>query len=57
MDTWLHAIHADGGQRFRWFVLNRYGELIVMSVKTFESEDEAKLDLEAHLTLMGRSAA
>lgn len=57
MDTWLHVVHVDGNQLFQWFVLNSYGELIVMSAKTFCLEDDAKADLKEFLQLMGREAA
>ena len=57
MDTWLHLIHVDGQLRYRWYMLNSYGELITISVKFFDTEDETKSDLEAYLAWAGRGDA
>jgi hypothetical protein len=54
MDTWLHAIHVDKNHLFRWYVLNRHGEEIIVSVKTFYTEKDARADLREFLNLMGR---
>lgn len=54
MDTWLHAIHVDTNQLFRWFILNRHGEEIIVSVKAFDAEKDADADLREFLDLMGR---
>jgi hypothetical protein len=54
MDTWLHAIHVDENENFRWVVLNRYGEHIIVSVKAFLAEKDADADLKEFLLLMGR---
>jgi hypothetical protein len=57
MTSWLHIIHEDGQNVFRWYVLNGYGELICSSRSSFQNEFEAKADLSAFLVLMGRDTA
>ena len=52
--SWLHFVHEDSQNAYRWYVLNRYGELICSSCNAFYDEAEAKNDLSAFLMLMGR---
>ncbi|OYU01352.1 MAG: hypothetical protein CFE36_10930 [Sphingomonadaceae bacterium PASS1] len=52
--SWLHVVHEDSQNSYRWYVLNRYGELIFSSCGSFHYEAEAKNDLSTFLVLMGR---
>lgn len=51
--SWLHFVHADSQNAYRWYVLNRHGELICSSCIVFYDEAEAKNDLSAFVVLMG----
>lgn len=57
MTSWLHMIHEDGLNIYRWYVLNCYGELFCSSKSSFENETDAKLDLSEFLLLMNRETA
>ena len=57
MNSWLHLVHEDGQNVYRWYVLNCYGELICLSCKVFQNETDAKNDLSAFLILMGQQTA
>lgn len=57
MSSWLHVVHEDGQNVYRWYVLSCYGELICLSCNAFQTEADAKDDLSAFLVLMGRDTA
>jgi hypothetical protein len=57
MQSWMHVVQEDGQNHYRWYVMNRYGELICMARNSFLTENDAIEDLSEFLVLMGRDTA